>query len=279
MNTITFSTLACPSWPIETVIAKASEFGYDGIEWRGGPQGHVNPAMPTPQKVALRQMCSDAGLMAIAVTAYTSFVSSSAEERQANVDEVRSYADLAAELGAHYVRVFLGELPEGAKPDASMHENIAGCLNVASEHALSVGVRIAIEPHDDFARSSAVAPVLNRTQSHSAPQVIWDIGNAFAAGEEPLEGFELLKDRLAYVQIKDGKRRETKWQLCPLGQGDVPLGQAFELLSANGYEGALSVEWEYAWHPELDPPETALPAALRAVRNLLAEIRSSQTTN
>ena len=270
MNSITFSTLACPNWPIETVIAKASEFGYDGIEWRGGPQGHVNPATPTPQKAALRQMCSDAGLMVLAITAYTSFVSKSAEERQANVDEVRRYSDVAAELGAHYVRVFLGELPEGVNPDASMYENIAGCLNVASEHALSVGVRIAIEPHDDFARSSAVAPVLNRIQSHSAPQVIWDIGNAFAAGEESLEGFELLKDRLAYIQIKDGKRRGTEWQLCPLGQGDVPLGQAFELLSANGYEGTLSVEWEYAWHPELDPPEIALPAALRTVQELLA---------
>ena len=269
MNTITFSTLACPNWPIETVIAKASEFGYDGIEWRGGPQGHVNPATPTPQKAALRQMCSDAGLMVLAITAYTSFVSKSAEERQANVDEVRRYSDVAAELGAHYVRVFLGELPEGVNPDASMYENIAGCLNVASEHALSLGVRIAIEPHDDFARSSVVAPILNRTQSHS-PQVIWDIGNAFAAGEESLEGFELLKDRLAYIQIKDGKRRGTEWQLCPLGQGDVPLGQAFELLSANGYEGTLSVEWEYAWHPELDPPEIALPAALQKVQELLA---------
>src|SRR6266498_5961107 len=128
MNTITFSTLACPSWPIETVIANASEFGYDGIEWRGGPQGHVNPGMLAPQKAALRQMCSDAGLMALAVTAYTSFVSNSAEVQQANVDEVRRYADLAAELGAHYVRVFLGELPEGAKPDASMYENISDCL-------------------------------------------------------------------------------------------------------------------------------------------------------
>jgi len=39
------------------------------------------------------------------------------------------------------------------------------------------------------------------------------------------------------------------------------------------------VEWEYAWHPELDPPEVALPAALRVVRNLLAEVHSSQTTN
>ena len=279
MNTITFSTLACPSWPIETVIAKASEFGYGGIEWRGGPQGHVKPGMHTTQKVALRQMCLDAGLMVLAVTAYTSFVSSSTEERQANVDEVRRYADLAAELSAHYVRVFLGELPEGANPDVSMYENMAAHLSAASKYALSVGVGIAIEPHDNFARSSAVAPVLNRTQSHSALHVIWDIGNAFAAGEEPQEGFELLKDRLAYVQIKDGKRRGPDWHLCPLGQGDVPLSQAFELLSAKGYEGALSVEWEYAWHPELDPPELALPAALRVVRNLLAGVRSNETAN
>ena len=278
MNPITFSTLACPSWSIETVVAKASEFGYDGIEWRGGPQGHIQPVMPAAQKATLRQMCSDAGLMVLAVTAYTSFVSNFAEERQANVDEVRRYADLAAELGAHYVRVFLGELPEDANPDTSTYENIADCLNASSEHALSAGVGIAIEPHDDFARSSAIVPVINQTKSHSALHVIWDIGNAFAAGEEPAEGFELLKDRLAYVQVKDGKGRGAEWQLCSLGQGDVPLGRAFELLLAKGYEGALSVEWEYAWHPELDPPETALPAALRVVRNLLAEIRSSQTT-
>jgi len=279
MNPITFSTLACPSWSIETVVAKASEFGYDGIEWRGGPQGHIQPVMPAAQKATLRQMCSDTGLMVLAVTAYTSFVSNFAEEQQANVDEVRRYADLAAELGAHYIRVFLGELPAGVNPDASMYENIADHLSAASKYALSVGVGIAIEPHDNFARSSAVAPVLNRTKSHSALHVIWDIGNAFAAGEEPAEGFELLKDRLAYVQIKDGKRRGTEWQLCPLGQGDVPLGQAFELLSAKGYKGALSVEWEYAWHPELDPPELALPAALQVVRNLLAGVRSNETAN
>jgi sugar phosphate isomerase/epimerase len=279
MNTVTFSTLACPSWPIQTVIAKASEFGYDGIEWRGGRQGHIQPAMPTAQKVALRQRCSDAGLMVLAVTAYTSFVSSSAKERQANVDEVRRYADLAAELGAHYVRVFLGELRADTNSDTSMYENIANCLIAASKHAFSVGVRIAIEPHDNFARSSAVAPVLNRTRSQSALDVIWDIGNAFATGENLAEGFELLKDRLAYVQVKDGRKHGAVWQLCSLGQGDVPLDQAFELLLADGYQGALSVEWEYAWHPELDPPDVALPAALRVVRNLLAGVQSNETAN
>src|SRR5688500_12806290 len=131
-------------------------------------------------------MSTDAGLILLAVTAYTSFVSDRTEERQSNVDEVRRYADLAAELGARYVRVFLGELPAHINPDAKTYENITDCLSRAAQHALSVGVGIAIEPHDNFARSSAVAPVLDRTQSHSALGVIWDIGNAYAAGEEPL---------------------------------------------------------------------------------------------
>ena len=269
MNAITFSTLACPNWQIKTVIAKATEYGYDGIEWRGGSQGHVQPDMPADKKALLRQRSSDAGLVSLAVTAYTSFVSNIARERQANVDELRRYIDLAAEFGATYVRAFLGELPEGAQLDSSMYEKISDCLNAAAEHANSVEVKIAVEPHDDFLRSSTIVPIFSRIQ-HPTLCVIWDIGNAFAAGEAAAEGFEILKDRLAYVQVKDGKGQGPNWQLCPLGEGDVPLNQAFALLLVNDYPGALSVEWEYAWHPNLDPPEIALPAALHTVRELLA---------
>jgi len=273
VNPITFSTLACPHWQAETIIAKAIEFGYDGIEWRGGPQGHVQPEMPGAQKATLQKMLMDTGLITVAVTAYTSFVSSVAKERKANLDELRQYTDLAAELDAPYVRTFLGELPEGTQPDPSIYKNISDCLNLASEYAESVGVKIAIEPHDDFVRASTIVPILNQVQ-HPALRVIWDIGNAFAAGENPTQSFALLKDRLAYIQVKDGKGRAPDWQLCSLGEGDIPLSQAFELLLDNNYPGAFSVEWEYAWHPELDPPEIALPAALQTVKELLAAVQA-----
>ena len=205
--------------------------------------------------------------MALAVTTYTSFVSHLAEVRNSNVDELRRYTDLAAELSAEYVHAFLGELPDGTNLDAPIYENISDCLNLASEYATSVGVKIAVEPHDNFARSSVVLPVFD--QSHPDLRVIWDVGNTFAIGEDPEESLELLQDRLAYVQLKDGKRGEFRWQLCSFGQGNVPLARALELLSAHGFAGGFSVEWEYAWHPELDPPEIALPAAVRTVRELL----------
>ena len=274
MNPVTFSTLACPSWSIETIIAKASEYGYDGIEWRGGPEGHVQPTMSNPQKAALRKMSGDAGLMVLAVTAYTGFTANSFYARQANIDELCRYCDLAAELGASYVRTFLGELPESTNLSNLIYENIAYCLETVADYAQSVGVKIAVEPHDDFVRSSAVAPLFIREQPHPALRVIWDIGNTFAADENPAEGFDLLKDHLGYVQVKDGRKRGAEWQLCSLGKGDVPLSKALGLLAGYGYAGAFSVEWEYAWHPELDPPEIALPDALRTVRELLAAAQS-----
>ena len=32
---ISYTTLACPDWPLERIIAAANEYGYDGIDFRG----------------------------------------------------------------------------------------------------------------------------------------------------------------------------------------------------------------------------------------------------
>lgn len=275
MNQITLSTLACPHWPINTVITKAAEFGYDGIEWRGGIHGHVQPDMPASQKSLIKAQSSDLGLTSFAVTAYTGFTSESAKERETNLDELKRYVDLAVELGATYVRTFLGELPSGKKLDSRTYINIFDSLTVAAQYAESARIKIAIEPHDDFVRSSKVLPVFDLLHDAAHLCVIWDLGNTYAAGEDLDQGFELLKQHLGYIHIKDGRGRSPTWQLCAVGKGDVPLAQAFELLQTNGYQGALNIEWEYAWHPELDPPEVALPAALHKIQELLASQRES----
>jgi sugar phosphate isomerase/epimerase len=262
-----FSTLACPEWDTLTVISKASSYGYGGIEWRGGPQGHLSPLMTPVERRALRQGMEVHGLAALAVTSYTSFVSSELRDRQANLDELKRYLDLAAEIGAGHVRVFLGELPAGESL-AAAYPRILACLEEGLQHAGGSGVMIAVEPHDDFVRTTSILPILQQID-HPSLGVVWDFGNAYFAGEEPEMGIHVLKGRIAYVQLKDGRRRGKGWQLCPVGQGEVPLHKIFDLLRGSGYAGALSLEWERAWHPELDPPEVALPAALGAILEIL----------
>jgi sugar phosphate isomerase/epimerase len=277
MNPVTFSTLACPEWPIETVIAKAAEYGYDGIEWRGGGQGHVNPSLMAAQKQALRQQSQDAGLFALAVTAYSSFISPDRTEQQKNIDDLNRYTDLAAEIGARYVRAFLGELKPGQTIE-TVYPMMARSLEEAAAYAGSVGVTIAIEPHDDFVLSTTVAPLLKQIapESFESLGVIWDLGNTYSEGEDVETGYGVLGPHLAYVQVKDGRGQGGGWQLDNVGEGEVPLAEAFSRLVANGYAGAFSLEWERVWHPELEPASVALPAACRTIRHLLAQVGQQQ---
>src|ERR1700720_2193570 len=97
-NPVTFSTLACGEWSAETVITRAAEFGYDGVEWRGGTQGHISPAMPTAERQALRRRVAEAGLASLAVTAYSAFTSPDTSERAAQLDHLLRHLDLAADL-------------------------------------------------------------------------------------------------------------------------------------------------------------------------------------
>ncbi len=268
-NPLTFSTLACGEWSRETVIERAAAFGYDGVEWRGGPQGHVSPALPAAERQALRRRVADAGLISLAVTAYSRFVSPEPAERAAQLDHLRQHLDLAADLGAKFVRTFLGQLPPG-RTAAQAAPAIADSLRAAAEYAAPRGVIVAAESHDDWVRSAALAEIL-AAAPHPALRALWDFGNAFAAGEDPAEGLRVIGPYLGYVHMKDGVLTGGHWRLTQLSQGQVPLKSVIHGLRAMGYTGGLCVEWERAWHPELEPADTALPAALAVLRQLLAE--------
>ena len=93
------------------------------------------------ERQALRQRSHDAGLIPLAITAYTSFVSPEADELRANVDDLLRHIDLAAEVGARYVRAFLGELIPGTNW-ASAYANITHCLEGAVELLQRLLVRL-----------------------------------------------------------------------------------------------------------------------------------------
>lgn len=267
-NAVAFSTLGCPEWSPATIVRKAAEYGYDQIEWRGGSDGHLTPNMTATRRAELRQRMEDAGVSALAVTAYTSFVSDDPADRRANVDELRRYLDLAADLGSDFVRIFLGELQAGVEL-ADVTDRIVESVGAGLTHARTTGVNLALEPHDDFVRPQAVTPILDRLPD-SRLTVVWDIGNTYAAGETTAGSFQLLGKRLGYVQVKDCIGQFPHRQLTLVGDGAVPLAEAFDLLANASYAGPISYEWERAWYPELPPAEVAFPAARQAIGSLLA---------
>ena len=128
-----------------------------------------------------------------------------------------------------------------------------------------------METHDSFAASATVAELLALVESDWVGAV-WDSHHPHRMGERPAEVYRNLGSRLLLTQVKDARRapaRADGWQLVLLGAGEVPVSEMIDLLSTNGYTGAISVEWEKRWHPELEPAEIALPQHLELLRTWL----------
>ena len=245
---LAFSTLACPEWSPLEVVSRASAMGFDGIEWRGGPEGHAGPQLSAADRRAVRASMDERGLRAVSVTTYTDFVHPDARIRAASIQELVEHAEVAVALGAGCLRAFLGERADEAPLPALLDRAADGLLEAAARIAGS-GVAIAIEPHDDFLASSIITELLERIGG-PAIGVIWDAGNTWSLGERPELGLGLLRPWLRYIQVKDGRGLLPDWHLTRIGAGEVPIGDALAWLVGSGMQLPVSIEWERPWHPD-----------------------------
>jgi sugar phosphate isomerase/epimerase len=269
---LAFSTLGCPEWDAERAVAAAATYGFDGIEWRGGPEGTVRTDWSIQRRRALGLTLGRAGISSIAVTSYPNLISADPAERARSVLEIVQHVELARDLGAPVVRVFIGVQDDRAGGEELRDRAVAGLVDALDATSRS-GVTLAIEPHDQHVRTEAIRPILAALPDPRLG-VVWDIANAWAAGEAPETGLAAYAGRIAYVQVKDGTGRGAGWQLCALGEGEVPLDAALDGLAASASADGvamppISLEWERAWHPALAPPEIALPAARRWIHHHL----------
>lgn len=255
MNRLAFSTLGCPQWDLDQILA-ARQWGYDAVELRGyRDQMDLPLAEPfTPaNRAETRRRFEDAGMAVCCV-------SSSGTVAKGNLDHVKAHAELARDLGCPAVRIFGGGLPDDL-PRAAGVAKAAETLRAFADAAQEAGVYLVLETHDAFSTGAQVSELLNAA-AHPAAFSLWDLHHPYRQGEGIEETHRYLAPTLRHVHVKDGK--EGRYTL--LGDGDVPVFPMLDLI-LGGYDGPISLEWEKRWHPEIADPEVAFPhyaAALRA---------------
>lgn len=266
---LAYSTLACPGWSLERAAEAAAAYGYAALELRLLDGALLPAELPAEGRRRVREVLRAHGLGLAGLGASTRFAAPDPAERAASAAELRRFLRLAHELGAPMVRTFGGTPPAGvglAQAAAWVAEGLEGLLAEAE----ALGVSIALETHDAFARGAAVAQVLDRLPS---PRLgaIWDVLHPLRHGEPPDATWAALGPRLLHVHIKDGRpdpgaASPEDWALTLLGEGAVPGRAIVALLRAGGYGGYLSAEWEKHWHPALAEPEVALPQHAAVLR-------------
>ncbi len=259
-----FSTLACPEWTWDEILAFAKENGYSGVEVRGVlSELHVNN-MPQFQPHAIeatKAQLRERGLQ-------ISCLSSACEIQRPVVweqtrDMALKYIDAAQAMGIPYVRVLADVAPS---PMGKVDEfTIRFAAKELGEYAGARGVTILIENNGVFADSLRFRSLLDSIGMASVA-ALWDINHPLRFfGETPEMTYENLAPYIRHVHIKDSYMNGARVQYCALGEGDLPIQAIFRLLMEKGYDGYFSFEWLKRWEKYLDEPEYALKAFKRYV--------------
>jgi fatty-acyl-CoA synthase len=268
---IAFTTLSCPSWSIERVADAALDVGYDAVELRLLDGDSIDPVRDRGKLIRAVGHCRERGLPVCALDTSCRFNSADRAERASEEDTLLRWIDLASITEVPLLRVF-GGAGEPATPEGSANAWVAESLRRAAPAATDAFVTIALETHDAFASARRVAAVLREVDSPSVA-ALWDSHHPYRVGEGVEEVMGLLGPRIVHVHVKDARRRAggEGWDLVPLGEGEVPVAAQLAALRAAGYEGAVAVEWEKKWHPELAEPEVALPQHIEWLRRHLKQ--------
>lgn len=264
-NLIAFSTLGCPAWDLDRIITAAQEYGYDAVELRGYLDSMDLPTagpFAPERRTETRARFADAGIAICCV-------SSSGVVTKGNCDHVRSHAELANGLGCPYVRVFGGALEEGIPREEAFNRAVAN-LRMFGDAAREEGVRVVLETHDSFSSGKDVAKLL-AAANHPWVMSLWDLHHPYRQGEAINATYDHLAPTLAHLHIKDSR---ATGDYCLLGEGDIPLFPMLDLVLDGGYQGAISLEWEKRWHPEIADPNIAFPQYVRGLREYLSGRRT-----
>jgi sugar phosphate isomerase/epimerase len=266
-----FSTRGCPSWDWITILDFAAKHGFASIELRGLQASMDLTERPEFQPERIERSKQDLARRGLRVSCLGSSARMHETEpakRQAQMDEARRFIELAAQLGAPYVRVF-GDAFDGA-PREQVLARVSSGLRELGSHAGERGVTVLIESHGEFVDSPTLKEVLERTASNHVA-LLWDAHNMFAAvREDPAHTIAQLGRYIRHTHLKDSRPGAKDRQYVLTGEGDIPVKRQVQLLAKSGYTGCYSLEWEKRWHPEIPEPEVAFPHFARVVREYLS---------
>ncbi len=266
---IGFSSLVCPSWDLATVVAKASEYGFDGVELRG-LRGELDLArVPelagNPQ--ATRQLFKSNNVELTCLGTSCSFSSRDRKELARNRVALEETIVLAAKLGCPSVRVFAGETVNG-EPHNKTLARAAAELSKLAPLAAEHGVVLLVQNGGDFS-GSADLWFLCDSVCHPAIGVCWSPCVAMTLLEKPTTSIPRLGSRLGMIHVCDARFDETGFMsggYALPGQGDVGWDRTINLIKGVGYQGYLTFEWPKLWDSSLAPADSVLPEVAAYLR-------------
>jgi deoxyribonuclease-4 len=207
---------------------------------------HFDPWKDDPARTArLRAIIERHGLSVLAgdlASSDINLASTSPDVVGFAVDAYRRLIARCAELGAAAVCVGSGRRHALlAKANDRLMESFRPAFREIVAEARRQGVGVALENHPQGLLADAVTirDFLD-SEGYADVSVIYDVANAVAIGEDPVEGLATLQARISLVHLSDSP--PGQWRHDPIGSGAIDFAAIGRELKRQAYDGPVVLE-------------------------------------
>jgi sugar phosphate isomerase/epimerase len=252
MATITaISSLAWAHYTLDEAISQISATGFRRMEIASFPVNcpHFNFGGPSPDE--LRQKLESRGLTPICLNFWGGPRWAWAEDDIEQFIEVsRRKIDHCRQVGIPMMALHFAYYNERPDIDAQYHR-AAHAYETVAHIAADNGVAAVVElphMHSLYRDASSVLRLIERVKSADLGVVL--DSSHWGVIDYDLEGFlSRLGDRLKHVHLRDSRRHGETPDECDLeltpGKGTVDFRKLADALDDSGYDGDVSLEFEY----------------------------------
>jgi len=247
--------LQSKSLTYEDLVRSCVDWDVDGLDMTVYWLPNTDPTW----LASLRRLAYRCGIEIYSIAIRTELTKPDQAARDAEVENIRKWVDVADRVGAGHIRVFGGNVPKTATEEQAVPW-VVECLKRAADIAGSKGIILGLENHGGICtNASRIIEMVNKVNS---PWVAINLDT----GNFRDQAFRQMQECLPYavnVQVKsemtydDGKRGPQDWD------------RVVKLIAAGGYKGYLSLEYEAK-----EPAATAVPKGLAQLRDLTRKYSS-----
>lgn len=267
---LSFTTLGCPDWSFDKILKEAQKLGFPGLEVRGIDGVMKAEEIPLFFDENIEETKKYLKNHEIELIGFgTSVKFHDDENYDSAIEEGKAAIDVCQKMGMRFVRVFGDKVPSPEVKEHVIEQAIKG-LGTLCEYAAGKNVEVLLEIHGDFNTLDVVMPLIENLKQYPEFGILWDIEHSDKTYKDNwMEFYSAIKPAVKHVHVKDYIRKEgTDFELCLVGEGDIPIKDILAQLKKDGYDGYYSLEWEKKWHPELPEPEIAVPGYMEFMKNI-----------
>lgn len=272
-------TMGTPEYTVAEAIRLFHDIGIDGAEIvvQDGYKSGISTACAREELEAIKKCGEENHIEICCLTPYNSYFNDLDDNlRNAEINSIRKVIDACDYLGAHFIRIYGGNLQAGDTRDLKARKDkLVASMRYLGDRAAKKGITLVIENHfNTMCVSAEDSANVVREINHPNVRILYDQANlSFTEKENYQAAIAIQQDLVAYMHVKDLVFKEgvafTSSEVSHpdesernvytkiVGEGIIPWPQILALVRSHGYDGWLSMEYERRWHPD-DIPDASI---------------------